>query len=384
MTQDVVACPILERHLADELRLHPLHAPTHFPRHSLDEGLGHAQGLEPPPEIERGVMIEAGPDPARVEQPPIFVAADHQRADTGATFLEVREADDHELLTRLAFRLEPLGGATGAVGAVLLLGNDALEPQLSGLSEHLVAGRVDVIGISDRAQAAAALDELVQHCLAVDQRSATEVIAIEVEEIEGKESKPSLIVGAERLLERSETRMSLVVEHHHLAIEGELLGGKRLERPDQPLEALGPILSRAGQQSSAVRIAPAIDAVAIELELMEPVLAVGWAIDGGRELRRHEFLQRAALRPGDPRQFCGRFLPRDRRLVGGAIADPGAAGALVLIHGLAAECALLDPLCERVSLAGTGELVALLDQEPVVFSSFLAAAAHADESPATL
>jgi len=55
-----------------------------------------------------------------------------------------------------------------------------------------------------------------------------------------------------------------------------------------------------------------------------------------------------------------------------------------LAHGLPAERTLIDPFDQRIAVTRPREFIALLDQEPIVSSFFLAPTAHADQRPAAL
>src|SRR5262249_25089333 len=147
-------------HHDDEIGPHPNDASTHLRRDLLDESMADAQRLEPSTQAERHVVGEAAAYPARVDQAPILVNDEHPAAVPGVLFLFLMgEADDHEFLAVLALRFDPLRAASGAITALALLGDHALEPELRGVPEYFVAGGLDVVGEADGAHANATLDQ---------------------------------------------------------------------------------------------------------------------------------------------------------------------------------------------------------------------------------
>src|SRR5262249_9248012 len=247
--------------------------------------------VEPRSQVERSLVRKAGTDPTRIDQAITLVNTEHQRADSRAALLLMGEACDDEFLARADFGLDPLRAAPGKVRPFHSLRNHALDPELCSLLEHFVAARLEVVGISDRADAAAALDELSQGRLAIDERSAPEVMAVEMKEIEGKEGEAPLIVRAECLLQRTEAGVSLLVQDDHLPAEGERVGGGRLDRSDQAPDPVRPVLTGARQQAGPLGVAAAIDAIAVELDFVDPVPAVRWTLHRRCELRWNEFLE---------------------------------------------------------------------------------------------
>src|SRR5262249_19059969 len=147
--------------------------------------------------------------------------------------------------------------------------------------------------------------------LTVNQRGVAQVVTIEVQKIESKERQVSLIVGAERLLQSAKARSALIVQHHDFAVERELFRGQRLYGGHKPPEPIGPVLAPPGQHARATAVPPAVDAVAIQLDLVDPIRSARRAIDGCRELRRDESLEGATPGTQNPRVF--RLLRSRRR-----------------------------------------------------------------------
>src|SRR5690606_27811372 len=121
--------------------------------------------------------------------------------------------------------------------------------------------------------------------------------------------------------------------------------------------ALGPVQARAGDQLHLVAIGARDGAVAIELDLVQPLLAGRHARGGAAEPRPGGLGERRVFRTLEPRRLdrlrpARRFRRRLRRAE--------------FLDQAAAQHALRPLLQDRAVGPGPGEGVALLDQEPVV------------------
>src|SRR5690606_29243044 len=94
-------------------------------------------------------------------------------------------AADDEFLAVGALGLDPVARAPGTVGAAAELGDDALEAELAGVAQHHRALFLEMRAIAQPALLAP--DHRLKQRLAIDQRCLSEVVAVEIEEIEGIE-----------------------------------------------------------------------------------------------------------------------------------------------------------------------------------------------------
>lgn len=58
---------------------------------------------------------------------------------------------DYQLLTFLALHLEPVGVSSRCVGRILPFADDSLEPQRTGVLEHVVTRMIEMLGIENPA-----------------------------------------------------------------------------------------------------------------------------------------------------------------------------------------------------------------------------------------
>ncbi len=68
-----------------------------------------------------------------------------------------------------------------------------------------------------------AAEQLRQQCLALAQRHAAQVVAVEIDEVEGIEMEAAAGAFGQRVLQAGKARNALLVERHHLAIDDRLL-----------------------------------------------------------------------------------------------------------------------------------------------------------------
>src|SRR5260221_8782125 len=326
-------------------------------------------------------MIEAGADPAGIAQfAAVVVVAEEQRAEALARAAGIAEADDDELLAIAAFDLEPAPAAARHIGRVALLGDDAFEGVGAGVLEEFRTARILVIAIAQDA-ARLAGDEALQCRLAVNEPHPEEVAVAEIEEVEAVIDERAGLAVRKRLLQGGKPRLAVGGERDDLAVEHRLVNRQRGHDGGDLGEFSRPVETVAGEQGRLAARQPRQDAIAVELDLVQPVVAARRVIDQRRQLRLGRARQRRLARPRQPfqqrrRLGCGPLaaaripypvgMRRDRRHV-------AAAGD--------AERVLVD---DSGAAARLGELILLLDQQPVLAFLARGSPAHADERPFAL
>ena len=90
------------------------------------------------------------------------------------------------------------------------------------------------------------------------------------------------------MLQQAEARAALLVERNDLAVEQCVFYAQFLERARDAGELVGPVLARARVDANASAGDRGDCAIAIVLDLVQPVVARGRRGDEGRELRGHE------------------------------------------------------------------------------------------------
>jgi hypothetical protein len=132
--------------------------------------------------------------------------------------------------------------------------------------------------------------------LAFDQRQLLQVIAVEIEQVEGDQHDhvgPSL----QFVLQHREIRGAIYGRHHDFAVDD---GGAGADVPgvvgDLP-DALGPVVAAPGEDLDRFIGEVHLDAIAVELDLVDPAIAAGYAADRGRQRRLDKSGERRALTP---------------------------------------------------------------------------------------
>ncbi len=108
VAQAIVAGPLGEADLGDELRRDPGHIAFTDRPGIVERGVVGAQLAHPPGELTERRLVEPGPDLARVPQALAVEVPDKQRAKFDPRSARRRVAADHKLLPVLALELEPV------------------------------------------------------------------------------------------------------------------------------------------------------------------------------------------------------------------------------------------------------------------------------------
>jgi hypothetical protein len=127
--------------------------------------------------------------------------------------------------------------------------------------------------------------QLAQAFLALDQRRRADRLAIEMEQIEQKEGERVGIAAIGRGLDQAEGVRSIRAHPAQLAVEtslrrrqgGQCRGNRRV--------FVCPIEPSAGQQPNRPSIQPGMQAIAVELDFMQPLRPDGRFFDQLRKLR---------------------------------------------------------------------------------------------------
>jgi hypothetical protein len=91
-----------------------------------------------------------------------------------------RESGDRQRLALGTGCLDPIVSAAGVIAAVPDLGDDAFEPDLAGMLEHLAAVDLKTFAELDRGLG----DQPFQMCFALDQWQLSQIVYVEIEQIE--------------------------------------------------------------------------------------------------------------------------------------------------------------------------------------------------------
>ena len=96
------------------------------------------------------------------------------------------------------------------------------------------------------------------------------VVAVVVEEVEDEVGERVALAFVERGLQRGEGGDAAVVEDDDFAIEREFVGGEGGDGVGDGAHAVGPVEAFAGEELDACAGLAGLDAVAVELDLVEP------------------------------------------------------------------------------------------------------------------
>src|SRR5665647_404319 len=236
------------------------------------------EGTEARREACEDLVTETGPHLAGVAQVPGgLVHAEEQGAEADSAARGIRVAAYDELLPVAALALEPGARAPPGVAAVGALGHHSLKPEAAGLSVEGRAVTRDMLADAEEPGAArqSGAQEVGEARLALGERERAQVLTAREQEVEDHVRQLRVVVLAQRLLQGSEIADSVGAIGDHFAVEQgpvdlELcqLRGERRE-PRRPVEPV------ASEKRDVALGDPREDAVAVELDLVRPLVAFG-------------------------------------------------------------------------------------------------------------
>ncbi len=361
MAQNTVRGPVAVLDLGDQGRPDPDHALALFLGRQRDRRAPRAQRLEPGVQALHLSHGKPGADPADVAQPAVLGLGEEQRADPARGLRRI-VADDREILALAAFDLEPAPGPGLLIGRVGALADHPFEAEPRGLLEKRPAVALDVLAeLKRRGRRDDRSEQRAERPLALVQRHAREIVAVEVEQIEGEAGELVSPAFGERVLKGGEARDPVRVLDHDLAVDQRVLTGERRERLGEQPVAVGPVLAGPGQQADRAGLEARERPVAVELDLVQPLVAFGHARARGRELGPHGLRQRRLERARQRRW------PEPPGLARGGRRRPARRlGREQLLDPAAAQHALRPLIKQLVAVTRARVRVALFDQEPVV------------------
>jgi len=168
-------------------------------------------------------------------------------------------------------------------------------------------------------------EQALEHRLALEQRSARQVLAVEMQEIEDEIHELVRRVMIGRRLHGGKGRQAVRADRTEFAVEIGLPDLAAAERRRGRPVAVGPVQPGAREQAHVAAVNPRVDAVAVELDLMDPPVAGGRLVPQKGELRLDEGRQRACGRA--PGRHCRRVAWRWKPAKG--VGEEGRAGAII-------------------------------------------------------
>ena len=136
---------------------------------------------------------------------------------------------------------------------------------------------------------------------------------VEIEQVEGHVDQPVRVFLGELAPQRLEIRQAGFADHGRFAVDDQLPRRKRLGRACDLAVLLGPVIAAAGEDPDPAVVDMQLRAVAIDLDLMQPVGPLGGALAQGRVAGRDEAGIGRGLGAGEGEAAAapGRTLQRD-------------------------------------------------------------------------
>ena len=168
-------------------------------------------------------LVESRAHLSGVRQLFAVIKPEHQRAEVVA--LAVRESADDEIVRRYHFDLHPIAAAASFVFAAARFGHDAFQAVGARGFEHRIAIHGEEVG---NMNALGWRDNFRQQALALFERYAAQIVAIEIQQIEqekvhrggSREMRDRVWVGhRDARLDQAEAGAAFVIQHCDLAVQ---------------------------------------------------------------------------------------------------------------------------------------------------------------------
>src|SRR5262249_37140186 len=131
-------------------------------------------------------------------------------------------------------------------------------------------------------------EQALERGLAFDERQLRQVVPVEMQQVEYIVDEVLAVLGLERLLQLREVGNATLVFDHDFAVNKRGLPGQLADRSSDVRELVGPVEALAGEQAYLALIEPRLDAIAVELDFVNPSRP-GRRLGAQRgERRRHE------------------------------------------------------------------------------------------------
>ena len=273
MAQHAGVRPFGERRLADETRPDPVRVPPEWAWWEwVERARALCDGIQLSAQVEREHLREPRADPTRVDQAISVVSTYEQGPKPGPRSFRVGEAADHEQSALKALRLPPGVAASGLIRQIPTFGDDALEAEAACFVEERVAAPVDVIGVADPS-GLVVTEQLEQPRLSLLEWPTIDAFAVETQKVEGKvDERRARDTARSCLLQRLEARTTIRLQHHQLAVDHGVFQAELLRSLDDFRERGRPVLAVTADQPDAAAGNQAADAVAIELDFVQPLV----------------------------------------------------------------------------------------------------------------
>ena len=304
VTEDAVSGPSSKLDLGHQFGLHPANAASRVPRQRCRErGGGPLQPFEVGPEVARERCGEAGPDAPYMDETLVLVDAENERTDRLRRNTRGHIARDDEFLALRAFGFLPMHAATGEIGPVAMFRDDPFQAQPTGMPDHGFAVALEMRAVAQDPACRRILQQRRQKCFPLDERQFRQIVSIEIEKVECIEDHPVRPTRFQVGLQGREAREPGLVFDDEFAIEESRAELQVPEGGGNRLEFRRPVEAFAGEELDVLAVDPRLQTIAVELDLVDPLVPMGSLIDQGCETRLDEGSQQPFARLRHASQF---------------------------------------------------------------------------------
>src|SRR4029079_7412557 len=132
------------------------------------------------------------------------------------------------------------------------------------------------------------LERSPEQLFALDERQLAQIEAVVEEAVEGLVQAARVAAALQRVLQELKVSHAVISEHGHFTVEQRALHGQRAQGAHDRRQARAPVVAAAREAQRAALLDTRQNAVAVELDLVQPLVALGRGARQRRQLRLDE------------------------------------------------------------------------------------------------
>src|SRR4029453_6968336 len=231
-------------------------------------------------------MREAGAGTPGIFQLAAVIKSEHQCADGARIRCRWHEARHDEFLPVRAFGLDPVMASAGGVRRLGKLRYNSLKSHLAGVLEQARSRSAQRLAQAQRPRLLP--EQGCQRVLSCGQRELPQVGAVKVQKIEDIKNHAVMTAGLEILLQEGKARQAVVAFRHHFPVDERSRCRQLRDRGGDGWKFCRPVEALTSEKFDLAAIKARLNAITVELDLVNPGVAVGRFVARGGETGRHE------------------------------------------------------------------------------------------------
>ncbi len=262
--------------------------------------LGQLKRLELLCHVSQHAAAETRTHLAAILQFIAVVNAQQQRAEFLARTGRVGIAGNHEFLPQHAFHFQPRPAPCLQICTIGALDHDTFHSVHAGMLEHLLRTADDVVAVDQRPILRRIRQERLQQPFAFDQRHRSQVVAVEIHQIENVICQLRRLALTHHVLQGLKTDLAVALDGHYFAVHPGIFHRQFAQGTGDGFPFARPVVAGTGVDVCLAVLDAAHGAIAVEFHFRQPVVATGCVLGQRRELRAEHLRHGRFNRSADP------------------------------------------------------------------------------------